>query len=127
MSSRPAGAGLHGQTLNLLDNLAYKTISSGRISVSVHETHYISTTYIPVTVFVPATETQKKELQRYAVKQIHPRVILRDCQNLQSLAVRFVVQIPVVVHYVAVLAAEMHVEVSQVPLKLVLSLLKIRP
>jgi hypothetical protein len=46
---------------------------------------------------------------------------------LQLLAVRFEVQIPVVVHYVAVLAAEMHVEVSQVPLTPVLSLLKIRP
>jgi hypothetical protein len=42
-------------------------------------------------------------------------------------AERIVVQIPVVAHYVAVLAAVKHVEVSQVPLILVLSLLKIRP
>lgn len=87
----------------------------------------MSTTYTPVAVFVSATETQKKELQRYAVKQIHPRAIPRDCQYLQLFAVRFVVQIPVVVHYVAVLAAEMHVEVFQVPLTPALSLLKIRP
>ena len=84
-------------------------------------------TFIPIAVFVSATETQKKELQRYAVKQIHPRATPRDCQYLQSFAARIVVQIPVVAHYVAVLASEKHVEVSQVPLIPVLSLLKIRP